>query len=272
MRWLAVIVVLVIVAVTAVAHWPRERAQPSTVLPPQSTPAPAPAVPSHNDHKPQAKKPDVFIPPPWPNGESPKSPTARKPMVEDSDSGEGVVRVEESGPDITGTSPEVLLTSIQTASSTDKTAKRAAWELGNRAINKGWVPTKDQAAILLHIVETLVDDSKLGNSDFYSNSRDQLYRLWSLAHPGLIQALDPQRKHRDLIVKTLAATRTKALVEELLGQYRNESDAQRKSLLAFTLSCMKEQRRTGIPRRHVMSPDDSAALYLTINPIINSKQ
>jgi hypothetical protein len=269
-KWRIACAIVIIVTVVAFAFWPRGRAQTSHFEQPQTTPSAPTGDPSQNAPIPQVKNPIVFIPPPWPNGESPKAPNVRNPMVDTSDAEEGVVRVEDSGPDITGTPPDVLLASIQTGASTDKTAKRAAWELGNRAISKGWVPTKDQAAVLLHVVETLVDDRKLGDSDFYSNSRDQLYRLWSLAHPGLIQSLEPQRKHRDLIVKSLAATRTKSLVEELLTQYRIESDPHRKMLLAFTLSCMKEQRTLGIPRRSVMGTGESAALYSIINSTIQT--
>lgn len=270
MRWRLICGVLLLLAVGC-ASWLLFKPSPpvaSAIVPATEWRAPVaerqapPTVP---------KAAPAFIPPPWPNGESPKAPKAGKPIDELQDSGDGVVRVEESGPDISKTDPDVLLQNIVNAPSTDKSAMRAAWELGNRAIQAGWTPTKEQADTIAQVVDKLIDDNKLGDSDYYSNSRNQLYRFWSLAHPALVRALEPQRKHRDLVVKTLAATRTKALVEELLHQYQHEADTQRKSLLAFTLSCMKEQRRVGIPHRQVMGVEDSASLYESINPIISTK-
>ncbi len=219
------------------------------------------------------------IPTPWPNGQSPKAPKKAQKAPEPGIDAAQVApsqqarRVEETGPDLTVKSPDELIIVLSGESKTGKwDAVRAAWELGNRQVYASWIPTADQQKQIDEIVENLIVDANLSSVDYYSTSRDQLYRLWSLAHPALLRALDPARKNLDLIIKTLAATRTNGLIIEMVRQYNDEVNPERKRWLAFTLSCMKEQRRVLTLRRKVMSIDESEKLYAElIAPVLNGK-
>jgi len=222
----------------------------------------AQAVPSPPVHPAVAPEQPVrrHLPAPWPQGQSPKAPlpgaVSETRVSEPSD---GHRRMEETGPDLAEKTPDELIASL--ADADPRSRGRAAWELGNRFLSQAWAPTPAQQDAVDAVAKRLVDEGNPAVLEAYAASREQLYRLWSLGHPALLRALDPSGKNLDLIIKTLAATRTRALVETLVRQYRSEADPDRKRLLAFTLSCMKEQRRVPTPRRQVMGARESAALY-----------
>ena len=205
------------------------------------------------------------IPDPWPDGRSPKAPSATGSKMSNLSTVPSNRRqsrsVEETGPDLSGIDPDALIDVMMGAQSERWGDARAAWELGNRHLYADWRPNAAQQARIDAFVSALVDDVRLGSTDFYATSRNQLYRLWSLAHPALVLALDPSRNNHDLVIKTLAATRTRELILLLIVQFHAETDPQRKRLLAFTLSCMKEQRRVLTSRRHTMDIAESEAVY-----------
>jgi hypothetical protein len=208
------------------------------------------------------------VPEPWPNGESPVM--KRSPAV--STENRNVRRLEETGPDLSTVSEDTLIERLISGPyDNNATNMRAAWELGNRCIAGRWIPSQQQA-LISNGTHLLLDPIRVSDPDSYSNSRNQLYRLWSLAHPSLLESLDSQKGNKDLVIKTLIATRTRELILELIRRYQTESGGEKKRLLAFTLSCMKEQRRVSIVNRQVMSVVESEKIYSElIEPVLRVK-
>lgn len=211
-----------------------------------------------------------YIPPPWPNGESPKAPIKGQPIQQVLPDVHSARRVEQTGPDISLESADKLLDVLSGMSNNEDFSKiRAAWELGNRRLS-GWLPNEQQRGRIDDVVARLIKDASNG-TDEYVDARSQLYRLWFLSHSGLIKMLDPSVPY-DLTVKTLAATRNRELIVELISVYHSEKNSERKALLAFTLSCMREQRRITTLDRSVMSADESDRLYAEfISPALTPK-
>ena len=131
---------------------------------------------------------------------------------------------------------------------------QAAQALGDRNL-AGKVKLSEQEAKALHAVVTAYVLKARSPADMKEADR-QIQRLWHLAGPALLDALDNLETY-SFAARSLSIMKTEAVAKLLVEKARSNTDANRKGLLRFALQSLKDRRVPNVEGRTPISQTES---------------
>lgn len=150
--------------------------------------------------------------------------------------------------------------------SADEFAVRdTAQRLGDMFIDGKLTVPDAQKSFLDKVIKKYVGQAKSDDPDVCAEARQQIERLWKLSVPVLYEKLfDEDPAVAELAAKSLILMRDRKIIEKIITcakNAKNANDEDKLDTAVFVLKHMKEQRRSAIPNRKCMSPEESEKLY-----------
>jgi len=179
-------------------------------------------------------------------------------------------RPEERGEDFTKKTSGELIEVMR--SSGDKIElRKAAKTLGDRDINKTLLLSAEEKQIIDKSVVKYLELIKFRDPNVYDEACQQIHRLWHLAVPALLRGLDSgDLSVVEFAAKSLILMRNEEIINEIINKAETSADTQKKELLLFFLTQMKEQRTSVVPARTCLNESDSEKLYeRLVQPALN---
>ncbi|MDR1924436.1 MAG: hypothetical protein LBQ66_08675 [Planctomycetaceae bacterium] len=171
-----------------------------------------------------------------------------------------IIRPEDQGEDFSVLDNAENFTRLTT--SDDKYARwKAAKVLGSRFLVGEYKPTSDEQKKIDTYVAFLLTQFKTTNPGDAGDASQQLWRLWSLAIPGLLEGLkNKDQKTTSVSTEHLVMLRNRDVIEKLINEYDNTKDDEYKKALIYTTGKMRTMHDNQLPYRKMMNSKKSAEL------------
>ncbi|MDR1925111.1 MAG: hypothetical protein LBQ66_12135 [Planctomycetaceae bacterium] len=171
-----------------------------------------------------------------------------------------IIRPEDQGEDFSVLDNVENFTRLTT--SDDKYARwKAAKVLGSRFLVGEYKPTIDEQKKIDTYVAFLLTQFKTTNPGDAGDASQQLWRLWSLAIPGLLEGLKSKdQKTTSVATQHLVMLRNREVIEKLINEYDSTKDDEYKKALIYTTGKMRTMHDNQLPYRKMMNSKKSAEL------------
>jgi len=175
--------------------------------------------------------------------------------------GKTVSKPEEHGEDLSRLPASDAVSKL--CQSKDRVERRKlAKVIGDRSKNGRLALTPQEEKAVAQIVVDTLQQAKSSVADEREEARQQIERLWHAAVPTLIANLQTNDlTMAELAAKSLILMRNETILKTLVAEAKSETEEGRRQLLLFTLSKMKEQRKSLIPGRECLDEKESEKLF-----------